>query len=524
MKKAPVILSLALAIPVGLFLLQHYFYHSSGLQPTGFTVDENVLYMSYAHQYLDQPHAELFYSNPFDGNPSSPAIYFQPVTIFFAALMKAGADPGLTLSLFGLLMTIACIYTGILLLQTIAGREKNLGWLSLLFTWGGGLTAAAGIATWLFLPDHTWYSGLNAIYTADPANGWWGLNWGRNLFIPLEAYYHFLFLLNVYFVVKQRWVAAAAAAFFLSISHPFTGIEYLLIINGWLFIEKLLLKNKNIPYSFWISILWITAFHLLYYLVYLNQFPEHRKLFEQYSASWTYSLWVAVPAYSLVLLLSVIAAKLNKKFPLLSAPQQRLFLCWALISFLLSKHEWFIPARQPLHFTRGYTWAGLFLLALPVLVFLFNRWKYRYRTIVLAALITALLSDNILWTINLLRKKEQTEWEGHLTNPTREVLHFLAGNCTPADLLTGNARLVNYMANVYSPANAWVSHPYNTPDIPLRKSIQDRFLATGELPIEWERRRVLLIIDKNENFPEVHSAILGKRILFENSRYRIITP
>ena len=117
--------------------------------------------------------------------------------------------------------------------------------IATLFTWGGGLTALAGLMGSAFLPGYHTEHWIDGIYQADPANGWWGLNWGRTLFIPLEAYYHFLFLLNIYFILKQKWAAAAGAALFLSISHPFTGIEFLLIMNGWLLLEKLIYKNKE---------------------------------------------------------------------------------------------------------------------------------------------------------------------------------------------------------------------------------------------------------------------------------------
>ena len=108
-RKKTILLSLLLSLPVILFVLQQYFQHSPNLKPTGFTLDENVLYMSYAHQYLDQDHTSLFYSNPFDGDPHSPNIYFQPVNFLFAGLMKLGADPGLTFTIFGLLMGFLCI-------------------------------------------------------------------------------------------------------------------------------------------------------------------------------------------------------------------------------------------------------------------------------------------------------------------------------------------------------------------------------------------------------------------------------
>ena len=148
----------------------------------------------------------------------------------------------------------------------------------------------------------------------------------------------------------------------------------------------------------------------------------------------------------------------------------------------------------------------------------------RYRVLVLSVLTLLLLNDNILWTINLLRKKEKTEWEGHLSQPTREMLQYLSANSSPADLLIGNATLVNYLANVYSPANAWISHPYNTPDIPNRQLLMDQFLAEGRMPEEWKGRKVLLIIDRNAEKPAAILPALKKNILFENTRYQVFTP
>ena len=524
-RRKSILLAILLSLPVILFILHHYLYHSSNLKPTGFTVNENVLYMSYAHQYLDQESNSIFYSNPFDGNPSSAKIYFQPVNFLFAAAMKAGIDPGFAFSIFGLLMVILCIYTGIKIIQHLLPDHKKQTLIATLFTWGGGLTAIAGLAGSVLLAGHNYPEWQDGIHLADPANGWWGLNWGRILFIPLEAYYHFLFLLIIYLVLKQKWLAAVFASFFLSISHPFTGIELLLIMNGWLFFEKIICKNKNIPFLFWVGILGITAFHLWYYMIYLNNFPEHRQLFSQYSAGWTYSLLIAIPAYFLVASLSFFSAYINRPLKrFLTIPHQRLFLCWALISFLLSKHEWFIKPMQPIHFTRGYTWAALFLLSIPGIIWLINYFQInKKRKWILTGIIMLFLSDNLLWTTNILRKKETVEWEGHITKDTQEVLGFLNKTSTPNDLLTGNADLINYMANVYSSANSWVSHPFNTPKIAERSSAMQNFLQTGIALTEWKSRRVLIVLNKKSEPLIIHSSLQTKKI-FENSSYVIFTP
>ena len=521
-RKKSILLSILLSLPVILFLLHHYFYHTSDLEPTGFTVDENVLYMSYAHQYEDQDNFSLFYSNPFDGDPASPKIYFQPVNFLFVGLTKAGMNPGLCFSLFGLLMAVLCVYMGIKIIRHLLPGYDKLPLVSTLFTWGGGLTAITGLAASFILSGHRYPDWLDGIHLADPANGWWGLNWGRTLFIPLEAYYHFLFLLNIYLLLKQRWKAGLFVSLFLSISHPFTGIEYLLIINGWLFFEKIIYRNKNIPFWYWAGIAGITVFHAWYYMVYLNSFPEHQQLFSQYSAGWTYSLLIAIPAYCLVGALSFVTAYLNrplKKF--LSLPHQRLFICWAVIAFLLSKHEWFIKPMQPVHFTRGYTWAGLFFLSLPGLVWLIDYLqKSNLKKWMLTGLVLVLLSDNILWTTNILRKKETTEWEGHITSDTKELLSFLKKTSTPRDLLTGNAPLINYLANVYTAANAWVSHPFNTPNREERAKTMQHFLETGIRPAAWEGRRLLIVINKKNEPVTLHSSLQLNKV-FENNTYRL---
>jgi len=523
--KKTILLSLLLSIPVILLVLQHYFIHNPDLKPTGFTTNENVLYMSYARQYLDQDAASAFYSNPFDGDPQSPRIYFQPATIALAGLMKLGVDPGLCFSLFGLIMTVLCVYMGIKILKHLLPDNKQMSLVATLFTWGGGLTALAGLMGSTFLAGHHAEQWIDGIYLADPDKGWWGLNWGRTMFIPLEAYYHFLFLLNIYLVLKQKWKVAIVIALLLSISHPFTGIEYLLIINGWLLLEKLIYKNKNIPYWYWGAIAVVTAFHIWYYLVYLNSFPEHRLLFTQYSTGWTYSLLIAIPAYCIVAGLSLLNMYINrpvKKF--LSNPQQRLFLFWAIIAFLLSKHEWFIKPMQPIHFTRGYIWAGLFLFSLPALLWLIkylqNVKKLKWLLYIFIALF---LSDNILWTANLLRGKNDTEWEGHLTKDTRQVLDYLKSNTTNKDLLVGNASLINYLANVYTHGNSWVSHPYNTPNRAERINQMENYLHTGVSLPEWKGRRIVIILDKRKEAANIHSSLVSNKEL-ENSFYIVLIP
>ena len=133
-RKKSILLSFFLSLPVIFFALHSYFQHSPGLKSTGIMLDENVLYLSYANQYLDQDHSSIFYSNPFDGDPQSPNIYFQPVNFLFAGLMKLGADPGLSLTFFGLIMTFFCILLGIKILNHLLPDYTQQTFISILFT------------------------------------------------------------------------------------------------------------------------------------------------------------------------------------------------------------------------------------------------------------------------------------------------------------------------------------------------------------------------------------------------------
>lgn len=524
-RKKTIVLSFLLTLPVILFLIHHYVSHSPELTPTGFTTDENVLYMSYAHQYLDQENFSPFYSNPFDGNPQSPKIYFQPVNAIFVPLLKSGADPGLVFSLFGLIMAFCCVYMGIRIIQHLLPNNKYQALIALLFTWGGGLTAITGIIASLITSGKLTSSWLDTIYIADPANGWWGLNWGRILFIPLEAYYHFLFLLCIYLILKKKWIGAGLAGLLLAASHPFTGIEYLIILSGWIAIEKSFFKNKSIPRWFIVVSGIAITLDIYYHLSYLPSFPEHNQLFNQYSVAWTYSFRVYIPAYIIVALISYATFRVKKSISrFLELPHQRLFLTWAIVSFLLSKHEWFMKPMQPIHFTRGYVWAGLFLLSIPGLLWLIEYFKKTaVRKCVFAGFLIIFLSDNTLWITNILKSNSKNEAEGYLTKETREVFDYLEKSTTRNDLLIGNDRLVSYMANVYSSANAWVSHPYNTPDREDRIIIMNNYLQSGNRPAEWVSRRLIIVINKQAPpVPVLPSLLVTK--LFENSRYVLFTP
>ena len=113
--------------------------------------------------------------------------------------------------------------------------------------------------------------------------------------------------------------------------------------------------------------------HLFYYLYYLPTFPDHRSVSEQYALNWRLRFFTIIPAYGPVAILAIASIWRIGRSRFFSLPQHRLFFTWFIVAFLLANHEIFMPAKQPLHFTRGYIWTSLFLLGIPGLHYLLDR-------------------------------------------------------------------------------------------------------------------------------------------------------
>src|SRR5688500_12621191 len=86
--------ALALTIPMVVFFIGYLFNHTDSIQPTGFIQYDNVSYIAYAKQYVDNDRFTLFYTNPFNDSGEYKSIYFQTQTLFFALLLKLGVPPG----------------------------------------------------------------------------------------------------------------------------------------------------------------------------------------------------------------------------------------------------------------------------------------------------------------------------------------------------------------------------------------------------------------------------------------------
>jgi len=508
-------LSLLLSLPLVIFLLKYYLIHSPDLIPTGFTQSDNVVYIADARQHLETKFS-ITYSNPFDYSLTSPSIYSQPYNFILCLFLLLHFDPGFALSLFGILSAIFCIFFSLKVVDYLYPAIKNKILVFLFMIWGGGLIAVAGLAASNFIFPHKFNDFWSGIYLLDPGNGWWGMNFGRTFIIPVEAFYHLLFISAIFLTLKHRWKGAFILSFLLCWTHPFTGSEYLCIIVGWIFVEKIIVRNNNLPWAFCIGMFLLFCLHFGYYILFLNQFEEHKKLFNVFSASWRHPFQVFIPAYILVAALAVYHIFKSSLKRVFNSEHQRLFFCWAIIAFLLSKHEWFIKPIQPIHFTRGYPWLGLFLFCIPALPAVFNCLRNKLLQIIF---ILIFLSDNLLWYTVLLSSKPKSESEAYVRRDTKEILQWFAAHATLNDLIVSNEYLVSYMANAYGPSRSWTGHIYNTPDFDEKKKRTEEFFRTAVPLTEWNGRRTLLLINKNKATPL--NPLISRNRLFENDSYII---
>lgn len=489
--------ALALTIPMILFYAAFYLNHSSSLISTGFVAYDNVSYVANAKQYLDGDKFSLLYSNPLNESGNYPPIYFQPQTLILAFLLWLGLAPGFTIVFLNWLGTLLSFRIAISIYDHLYTNSSHRKLFISLFCWGGGLLALAGLP--IALTQSTGNLDLfDRIFFIDPASGWWGLNFGRGHFISTEGYFHFLFLAGILCILKRKWNLCLIVSLVLSLSHPFTGIEYLAIVLAWSSFEKFIAKNRDIPWKFLIGISLILAFHIFYYLFYLNRFPEHRSVSEQYSLNWRLRFFNMIPAYCLVGAFAI-AGFIKLKNSLFSNATTRLFFTWFFITFLLANHELFMKPMQPLHFTRGYVWASLFLLGLPALHDLFYNEKLRKYPVVLLLFSALFFSDNFLWIANNLRVRQTSPSVICITDEQKHLLYLIGKNSNNKTLIVGNDEVLVYMSTVYTKAYPWISHPFTTPFVSKKEKVYSDFIKRGIIDSSWKKRELIFVFHKNDS-------------------------
>ncbi len=515
--------ALGLTLPMFAFFAGYLFNYNRDYIPTGLIMEDNGLYLSYARQYADAGQLNLFYTNPFNDSGNYPPIYFQTQSILLALMMETGISAGFVMIIFVLLFSFLCFRLVIEIYDVLVPEGKYRSLSIILFAWSGGLLALAGIPVHFIRPPDG-QDFFDRIFFLDPAWGWWGLNLGRSLFITCEAFYHFFFLLSILMILKKKWKTALLSIFLLSISHPFTGVELLSILGAWLFIEKIVVRNKNIPWYFAIGAGLIMAFHLYYYLYYLNQFPEHKSVSEQFSVNWRLRFFSMIPAYAIVAPLAFLSIfKFSKPKLFFQNTYNRLFLCWLIVVLLLANHEMFMKPMQPIHFARGYDWMGFFLLGIPALQPIFNYFnKIKRGRVLLVLFVCLFLSDNFLWITNYIRFTNKTTSVMYISPEQKQVLALVNEKSDNKTLIVSSDFELSLLSAVYSKAYPWISNPYTTPFNKQKREAYYHFITTGKTDPSWQGRKIIFIFNKKDSVENAAAARNNAAsLLHETAGYKL---
>jgi hypothetical protein len=547
---SPWVLATVLALPAFVPLVAHYVgFAMAGRWPTGFIMYDAPYYVANARELFDSGHFGLLYGNPFSYDHATPRIYFQPLTLILGVLLwMSRGDPGLVFAAVGVVAAIVCGRVAVALFDHFGDRSKPGGLMTFIaFFWGGGLVVlAATVFVAVVLGAGAGRSGFDVaawwsfIRVVDPAGGWWFLNLGRNLVLPTEAVYHALFFGGVVLILARRFASAAAVAAVLSLSHPFTGLQFLAIVGGWALLESIL-RSRVVPRWFLACIIALGVLHATYYLVFLPRFPEHRQLQAQWMLAWNLTIPEIVLAYGVVASFALWRIGTRERFRhVISQWPNRLLLVWLVASLALENHELFVRnAVQPIHFTRGYSWVALFLLGLPVIAELFRRTRMSgHRAVAwLAPAVVAVVFvvDNAVWlgataTQNLGLSLGRTlppdpSRAGYgLSRDQVQVLKFMNDPSVRGSVVLSEDLDLGYLATVYSPLRSWRSHYANTPWNRERLGELRAFFANGQVVDAWRHLGLVVVFRSTTAWRDRASGLqeLPVSPVVENGSYVVI--
>ena len=404
----------------------------------------------------------LTYSNPY-GEYGNMRAYFQPQTLFLALLVRAGIDPAIAYHLFGFLAQCFAALVAIRLYERFAGWHTLAHKIGLwcLF-WGGGVLSLFGLALGHFMK----LKPLFAAVALDPTEGWWMLNFGRNLVSPMEAYYHGLFLLAVLLAAQKRFHWALFVCALTSISHPFTGLSLIALLVAYSALE-LALRSGAASGTLLAGSVLVGMAHAGYYLVFLHRLPEHRAMQAQWLQEWYYPAWSLACTTAIVGVLAFTRLTHWKVFKQeIAKPEIRLFLVWFGVILALTQHDLVMKPIQPIHFAHGYDWLALFFLALPALLPMLGKMtairQPVFRVAALSLFLAVMFSDNLLWFATFQDHAIQ-HYAISVTPDEKDALTWLSAHSSPqATVITSDENLA-YLTPTYTNLRSWYGHPLNTP-------------------------------------------------------------
>jgi hypothetical protein len=459
----------------------------------------------------------LAFPNPGNPSPNAPVIYFHWFSWLLGfGIVKFGFDAGMQFVIVGVFASLLCSWLTLLLVEQVL-PSRQFKWLLFLLTmWGGGILCVERIYANLLAGNSPTYM---LLYN-DPGEGWWFLNWGRNLLFPTEATYHAVVAACWLAVVTGHWWLATFAAAGMGMTHPFTGFQVLLIMVVWSGLNVIRQPGRQAITRF-VPVASLLAAFLGYHFIFLERYEEHRIVREQMSVAWCLTANSEVMAYGAVGFLAACRLLLDRRVNASTG----FFVVAFLVSFVLANHQWFFVPIQPLHFTRGYIWMPLCLLALPLVQ---RGLGYLRGTlpramfagfVFLMSMIT--VSDNAAFLFYYWRVPSLGIV---ITDAQWDMLRWMKNEGLQGEFVASDEQLT-YLASTYTSVRSYYSHWQHTPSYDRRRREAAAWFAKGGRR-EWLREIDYLLIERNSA-----ATVLGKlaaadprhwKILYENPQLTLL--
>ncbi len=440
--------------------------------PTGFICYDLPYYVANGREIFERGNG-LGYGNPYDPAAAPPAIYYHLLSwVFGCGVSVCGIPPAVLFLTVGVVAAVLFGYGTFRLVEAVLPGDGLVPPMFLLSMWGGGLFVLAALGGNLARGE-AWHHDL---FRLDPHDGWWFLNWGRNAVFPTEAAYHALSVQAWLGAVTRRHWRSVAAVAVLAATHPFSGIQQLLIIGAWLLLSAIGDRSARPP----LAVLCLVGLAFVgYYFGYLPRFPEHRQIFAEWSLDWTLPPATMLAAYGPVAMLAATRCWQDRRR---WRPEMTFFVIAACVSLVLAKHEIVAPPRQPLHFTRGYIWMPLCLLGLPLVQraapAAAARWSHAARVGAAAVCCGLFCCDNVAWLTS--------RWvsNGDELRTSRAMLDIFRQLDTRHErgvalIFHGDGTDDNYLLATFTQLDPFIGHVFLCPDRDARYAALARWAETG---------------------------------------------
>ncbi|MGC8841074.1 MAG: hypothetical protein ACP5QZ_06410 [Candidatus Sumerlaeaceae bacterium] len=530
----PELLAVAAALVFALRIIAHAWFLPPSRVYLGFVQVDQPVYYACAREYVESGNG-LFAANPYSNLPDSRRHYSHLYFLLVGWIWRLTGvsfsviDGGVRV-LFGPIMLLLAAR----IFRFLHGWRRGANPLLALMLLGGGLAWATALFSTTVnvlvgqlnkTPSDSWLSLLWFLFTrefstAEGGYGDWQVQLFRNLFYSPEICYHILFFGAVLFCMKRAFAAGCVTVFLAWWAHPYTGLEVSLILASWLVVEWARGNRPCLrPFA---AIVAINALFALYYGVFLARDPEHRSVYQQMqNFPAVMLLSQIVSAYGLLAPLAL-AAFLPPRFSeQWKRSEFRLAVVWAVVAALLNYQDKILPrgyGMQPLHFSHGYLYVPLALLATEGLESVLRMWRPLHAERLIVSCAVALfflhLPDNLIWCTRNVTCLPRTSILFAPPKADIELLNALDKLPTTETVLVDDLPPATSffvpLIPVLTHHRSVNSHLFNTPFAEEKRQMLDEFRSTPTL--ELVRRMHATAVLSSPRRAEVLKHALGENV------------